>query len=75
MLPKRYAPTISLLFMATFMVTIMTFVITAANTGFDSYFYQRWGNSYLVAWPIAFITLLVIKRPVGALTALICRLD
>ncbi|MCH8552684.1 MAG: DUF2798 domain-containing protein [Natronospirillum sp.] len=45
--------------MSLYMVIVMTFVITTVNTGFDSDFPARWGRAFLIAWPIAFVVILI----------------
>ncbi|NLO54653.1 MAG: DUF2798 domain-containing protein [Gammaproteobacteria bacterium] len=40
--------------MSIYMVTVMTFVITWANTGMDQGFILRWFRSFYIAFPIAF---------------------
>lgn len=49
--------------MSIYMATIMTFLVTAINTGFADGFLIRWARSFLIAWPIAF-TLLLLGAPV-----------
>ena len=54
-IPRRYAPLIFALLMSIYMVTLMTFVITWANTGMDSDFAARWWRAFYIAWPVAFV--------------------
>ncbi len=57
--PARYARYVFTTIMSIYMVTIMTFVITLVNTGFDSNFFWRWLHSFYIAWPIAFVLILI----------------
>lgn len=45
--------------MSIYMVSIMTLVITAVNTGLTDEFMLRWLKAFVVAWPIAFVLILV----------------
>jgi len=53
----------------------MTFLVTAVNTGFSEGFMNRWGHSYLIAWPIAFTIIMLMGRRVQALSAKLCSID
>src|SRR5690606_3900285 len=56
---SRYIPLVTAFAMSLYMVSIMTFVITWANTGMDQAFLQRWWRAFYIAWPIAFALILV----------------
>lgn len=45
--------------MSIYMVSIMTFVITLVNTGLADGFMLRWLKAFVVAWPVAFVLILV----------------
>ncbi|EZQ18863.1 MAG TPA: DUF2798 domain-containing protein [Candidatus Pseudomonas excrementavium] len=62
MINARYVPLVSSILMSIYMVSIMTFVITWANTGFTENFLSRWWRAAYIAWPIAF-TLIIIGAP------------
>ncbi|MCS2609798.1 DUF2798 domain-containing protein [Halomonas dongshanensis] len=74
----RYAPLVFSLMMSIYMVTLMTFVITWANTGMGEGFLGRWWHAFYIAWPVAFTLILLgaprvqrlvghlIKKPLGA---------
>lgn len=55
----RYARYVFAVIMSIYMVTIMTFVITLVNTGMDANFLSRWWRAFYIAWPIAFILILI----------------
>jgi len=57
--PARYARYVFSCIMSIYMVTIMTFVITLVNTGMDADFVSRWWRAFYIAWPIAFILILI----------------
>lgn len=59
MIRSRYIPLVTAFAMSLYMVSIMTFVITWANTGMDQAFLQRWWRAFYIAWPIAFALILV----------------
>lgn len=67
----RYAPLTFAVLMSIYMVTLMTFVITWVNTGLDGDFLSRWWRAFYIAWPIAFVLILLgaprLQRLVGRL--------
>ncbi|CEA00885.1 hypothetical protein BN1049_00212 [Pseudomonas saudimassiliensis] len=62
MINARYVPLVNSILMSLYMVSIMTFVITGANTGFSGDFLARWWRAAYIAWPIAF-TLILLGAP------------
>lgn len=72
LLPVRYAPVLFALLMSMVMAFIMTALITLINTGFDSKFHLRWSLTFVIAWPLAFICVLIfsgkVRHVVGLLT-------
>ncbi|MGQ4879784.1 DUF2798 domain-containing protein [Billgrantia sp. LNSP4103-1] len=68
-LPARYAPLAFGVLMSIYMVTLMTFVITWVNTGLGAGFLGRWWRAFYIAWPIAFVLILLgaprLQRLVG----------
>lgn len=71
MINPRFIPLVTAFAMSLYMVTIMTFVITWVNTGFSDGLMGRWWRAFYIAWPVAFLLILV-----GAprITRLIVRL-
>jgi hypothetical protein len=65
-LPVRYAPLTFAVFMSIYMVTLMTFVITWANTGLGDGFLARWWRAFYIAWPIAFALISSAHRACSA---------
>lgn len=60
--PPRYAPLVVSVLMTTYMAGLMTLVIILVNTGPGEGFLARWGQAFLVSWPIAFV-LITVGRP------------
>lgn len=67
MINIRYIPLVNALAMSIYMVSIMTFVITWANTGLDEGFLSRWWRAFYIAWPIAFVLIAVGAPRIGKL--------
>ncbi|SFB82210.1 Protein of unknown function [Marinospirillum celere] len=57
--PAKYARYVFSFLMSIYMVTLMTFVITLVNTGLDAGFLSRWWRAFYIAWPIAFVLILI----------------
>lgn len=51
------------------MVLIMSSVLTALNTGIDAAYPQRLLKAYVITWPIAFASLLLVRPLVARLVA------
>ncbi|NLY57950.1 MAG: DUF2798 domain-containing protein [Gammaproteobacteria bacterium] len=45
--------------MSIYMVSIMTFIITWVNTGLTEGLAQRWWRAFYIAWPVAFLLILL----------------
>jgi membrane protein implicated in regulation of membrane protease activity len=67
--PPRYARWVFAVLMSIYMVTLMTFVITWANTGLSAGFVSRWWRAFYIAWPIAFCLILIGAPRLQKLTA------
>jgi len=65
----RFAPLVFALLMSIYMVTAMTFVITWVNTGMTEGFALRWFRAFYIAWPIAFILIMLGGPPLQKLVA------
>lgn len=59
MIKPRFAPLVFAILMSFYMVSGMTFVITWVNTGLGGDFLLRWGKAFMIAWPVAFILVLI----------------
>lgn len=59
LVPARYARYVFSFIMSAYMVTIMTCVITLVNTGYEGDFFMRWLQAFFIAWPIAFVLILI----------------
>lgn len=73
MLPKSLLPLLFPLLMSLVMASLMTGIVTAINTGIDASYLQRWGQSFLIAWPLAFIFVLLFAKRVHQLAEAICN--
>lgn len=71
--PPRLARLVFSFLMSTYMVTLMTLVITWSNTGLGTGFLARWGQAFLIAWPIAFLLVLVGAPVVQKLSLALVR--
>ena len=57
--PNRYAKLAFPMLMSIYMVTIMTGLVTGVNTGLTDGFLFRWWQAFYVAWPVAFVLILI----------------
>ncbi len=57
--PRRFAKLAFPILMSIYMVTIMTGLVTGVNTGLNEGFLSRWWQAFYVAWPVAFMLILV----------------
>ncbi|TVP48603.1 MAG: DUF2798 domain-containing protein [Halomonas sp.] len=71
--PPRFARIVFAALMSIYMVTLMTFVITWANTGLIDGFVGRWWRAFYIAWPIAFCLILVGAPRLQRLTSLLIK--
>lgn len=51
---------------------LMTGVITAVNTGIEDGFIERWWHAVIIAWPIAFLIILMVSKQVQKTANKIC---
>ena len=68
-LPKKYAGVLFSFYASAIMVLIMSAVLVALNTGLGAGFGLRLVKSYMIAWPVAFTSLLVIRPLVVRMVA------
>lgn len=74
-LPPRLMPVAFAFYMSAIMALLMCTVITIFNTGMGSGLLTRIGHAYLLAMPIAFGCVLLVRPLVLRLVALSVRLD
>ena len=55
------------------MAFLMSGVLTALNLGLNLYALQRWPHNFLVAWPVAFPSVLLLAPRVRQLVAWLTR--
>jgi hypothetical protein len=73
LLPARYAPVCFALIMSCLMAFIMSGLITIINTGIDGAVLYRWLKGFAIAWPIAFVLVLLLAPLVRGWVAVLCR--
>ena len=60
-LPKKYAGVLFSLYASAVMVLIDSGVVVALNTGIDAGYPLRLLKAYLITWPVAFASLLLVR--------------
>ena len=60
-LPKKYAGVLFSLYASAVMVLIVSSVRVALNTGIDAGYPLRLLKAYLITWPVAFASLLLVR--------------
>lgn len=60
-LPKKYAGVLFSLYASAVMVLIVSAVLVALNTGIDAGYPLRLLKAYLITWPVAFASLLLVR--------------
>ena len=60
-LPKKYAGVLFSLYASAVMVLIVSSVLVALNTGIDAGYPLRLLKAYLITWPVAFASLLLVR--------------
>lgn len=69
-LPARLTPWVFAFYMSLFMALLMSCVRVAINIGFAGGYWQRVFYSYLVAMPVAFCCVMVVRPLVARLVAM-----
>jgi hypothetical protein len=69
-LSVRATPYVFALYMATIMALLMSFVITAANSGIEIDYLSNALHAYKLAMPVAFLCILVVRPIVLKLVSL-----
>ncbi|HWV13858.1 MAG TPA: DUF2798 domain-containing protein [Cellvibrio sp.] len=72
-LHPRYTPLAFAIFMSTIMAFLMSLVITATNQGVDSHLLGNSLHAYMLAMPVAFVCVLVVRPLVLRLVSLTVR--
>lgn len=60
-LPKKYAGVLFSLYASAVMVLIVSAVLVALNTGINASYPLRLLKAYLITWPVAFASLLLVR--------------
>jgi len=69
-LPRRYTPLVFSFFMSSIMAVLMCSTIVALSTGFGPGYLGRVLHAYVVAMPVAFCCVLLVRPIVMKLVAL-----
>ncbi|MBD8553203.1 DUF2798 domain-containing protein [Rhizobium sp. CFBP 8762] len=72
-LHPRYTPFVFAFFMAGIMGLLMSSVIVAASSGIDASFPNRVIEAYVLAAPVAFFCVLLVRPVVARIVSLIVR--
>lgn len=72
-LPPKMMPLVFAFWMAAIMALLMCTVITMANTGIDAGLPRRVGRAYVLAMPVAFACVLLVRPLVTRLVCLCVR--
>jgi hypothetical protein len=65
----RYAPQLFALLMSFVMAFIMTAFVTWVNTGFSDGYFARWAKSFIMAWPVAMMCVLLFAGRIRLLVS------
>lgn len=68
-LPKRYTPVVFALYMSAIMAFFMSSVIIGVNTGIGAGYARRVFDTYLLAMPVAFCCVMLVRPVVARLVA------
>ncbi len=60
-LPAGFAPAAFALYMSGLVAFMMSLVLTAMNSGLDAGFLGRALRGYLVAWPVGFVCVMLVR--------------
>lgn len=60
-IPSKYSGVVTAFYSTGIMVLIMSALLVALNTGIDSGWPLRTLRAYVLAWPVAFVCLLIIR--------------
>lgn len=75
MFAKKHHFRVFALIMSAILAFLMTGVITFINTGLDAGFPLRWGQAFVIAWPIALTIVLLLGPHVRAMAERFCTRD
>ncbi len=66
-IPKKYATLVFVFLVALTMSFLMSFALTAINLGFKAEFVGHWLRAFSFAFPVAFVTALLVVPPLRKL--------
>jgi hypothetical protein len=68
---QRHAPTLFAVVMSLIMTVVLTCFVTFMNTGAGNGFTLRWLRAFLLAWPVAFICIMLFANKVRRVVTLL----
>lgn len=68
-IPSKYSNLLFTFYSTTLMALIMSATLVAVNTGIDSGWPMRTLRAYVLGWPVAFTSILMIRPLAGKLVA------
>lgn len=74
-LPRRFVPVVFAFYMALIMALLMCATIVGVQSGFDAGYVGRVLKAYLLAMPVAFCCVMVVRPFVMRLVALTVHID
>jgi Protein of unknown function (DUF2798) len=63
-LDRKFAPVLFAFIMSVSLSAMLSFAITAINTGFDGGFVSRWLHAYALSWALAFPSVTLVAPTV-----------
>ncbi len=68
-LPRKLAPIAFSFYMAAIVAAVMSCVLTAVSVGFNSDYVSRVLSAYFVGFPVAFVSVLIVRPLVAKLVS------
>ncbi|MDO4223769.1 MAG: DUF2798 domain-containing protein [Acinetobacter sp.] len=73
-IPAKYTPIVFSFFMAGIMAFLMSICLVAFNTGLHGNFFERVLHSYIIAMPVAFLCVLLVRPIVMKLVSIFVKM-
>ena len=75
LIPKRYTQLVFAFYMAAIMSFLMSAVLVALNTGLQGNYFMRVLRAYIIAMPVGFFCVIIVRPLVNKLVALTIKKD
>ena len=75
LIPKRYTQLVFAFYMAAIMSFLMSTVLVALNTGLQGNYFMRVLRAYIIAMPVGFCCVILVRPLVNKLVALTIKKD